>query len=64
MGVLGSLACPAQHSPPLAFIPPRGPLTDESVGDGDLEPHAVTDLQPGFRGGHGFYDGGHVAVDG
>lgn len=61
---LGPLACPAPSLPTLSFIPPWGPLTDESIGDGDLEPHAVSDLQPGFRGGHGFHNGSHVTVDG
>lgn len=60
---------PVQRSGPRGFLPcpplpPWGPLTNESVGDGNLEPHAVTDFQPRFRGGHGFYDGSHVTVDG
>lgn len=37
---------------------------NESTGDGNLEPHAATDLQHRFRGCHGFDDGGHVTVDG
>lgn len=39
-------------------------LTDEGVGDGDLQPHAVPDLQAGLGVGHGRHHGRHVAVDG
>lgn len=38
-------------------------LTDEGVGDGDLQPHPVPDLQAGLGVGHGRHHGGHVAVD-
>ncbi len=38
-------------------------LTDESVWDGDLQPHPVPDLQPRLRIGHRLDNGCHVAVD-
>lgn len=62
LGPPGQQAVPSLPTP--SFLPPWGCLTDESVGNGNLEPHAVSDLQPRFRGGHGFHNGGHVTVDG
>lgn len=38
-------------------------LTDECVGDSDLQPHPVPDLQSGLRVQHGLDNGGHVTVD-
>ena len=37
-------------------------LTEEGVGDGDLQPHTVPDLQPGLRGRHRLGDRRHVGV--
>lgn len=51
-------------STPTARAAEGSDITDESVRDGDLQPHAVPDLEARLRGGHGFDDGGHVAVDG
>lgn len=39
-------------------------LTNEGVGDGDLQPHPVPDLQAGLRIGHCLDNSCHVAVDG
>lgn len=39
-------------------------LTNDSVGDGDLQPHPVSDLQAGVRELHHLDDGSHVCFIG
>lgn len=39
-------------------------LTNEGVGDGDLQPHPVPNFQTRLRTGHGFDHRHHVAVEG
>lgn len=48
-----------QLNPSLLVAP-----TNEGVGDGDLQPHTVSHLQPGLWASHGLGDGPHISVDG
>lgn len=45
------------------MVQTAGLRTDEGVGDGDLQPHPVSDLQPRLRIGHRLDDSRHVTVD-
>lgn len=59
-------AWPATRQPGLARParpgPPGRPLTNDSIGNGDLEPHPVADLQAGVWQLHDPDHGAHVAL--